>query len=214
MSRRVPDGLHWWEPDPDMPRDQQPPVRLELTVRDGGGPSSLAVIATLTGELKGWVLRGNLQASTSGLEVDQLVLQRGPDGATIGSKKLRSMGFGEVVDAAARMLEDARASVYLGPEWARRVRRPGRRGADPRVYAVLAARYVRALRASPKAPYREMVREAAARGEYETEVALRAAVRRARRLPEPVLTPAVSGRAGGELTEYGKQLAREMGEEV
>ena len=215
QSRAVEAGKdhRWWVIEGADGEATAPPLVLDYKLRESG-PASLAVVAELGGDLAGWILRATMRAAEPGPDFDLIELRRGPKGGQIGSRRLRGMGLGDVIDGLTRVLQDPRADVYLGAEWSKPLQRPGRRGTDARVYAVTAARYVRALRNSPRAPYKAMVDEAATRGEYETEVALRAAVRRARQLPDPVLTPATPGRAGGELTELGKRLAREMGEEV
>ena len=149
------------------------------------------------------------------LEVKAMELRPGPAADVASSRLLRTLGFGAIEDEVRRLLRTEAVDRFVGAPWAGGSRRrPGRRGADPRGYALLAARYVRALRSEPRAPYRRMVEELAAEGWHETEQGLRQKIRRARQLDPPVLTEASKGKAGGELTEHGRDLAREWGEEV
>ncbi len=117
--------------------------------------------------------------------------------------------------AIRHWLADPGLGVSIGQPWTQPKRRPGRGGTDPRVYAVVAARYVRALKVNPRAPYPVMVQEYLEKdGVFETESALKNKVYRARQGADPVLGPASDRKAGGELTETGRRLAREMGEEA
>ncbi len=173
------------------------------------------VVAFVDEVLDGWVLRAILEAGEDGPEIAAIELRRRPGGQPVGTRVLRRLGLGAAVSALNRLVSDpavARRLSSFGPGFAQAVRRPGRRGTDHRLYAVVAARYVRALGVNPRAPYRVMVDEARGRGEYETESALRSKVQRARSVG--VLTPAEGRKPGGSLTQYGEELAAEMGEEV
>lgn len=231
VGMRAPREEPWFEP-PFSDSPDGPPMRLDFICDDPGwveymrptaagggylpGPGGwkyerCAVVARV---LDGWLLRAEMVLDDNGAPVVSGIEMRPENGAAglVGANVLRQLGFGAVTDSVSRWLADPMVKRWIGNEWARTVRRPGRSGADLRNYAVVAARYVRACRVDPKRPYPVMVEEARQRGEYETEVALRSTVRRAR--SKGVLTPASGPRAGGDLTELGKQLAREMGEEV
>lgn len=179
----------------------------------GPGFEEMAVVASV---LDGWMMRVTMSPGQAGNhEVTGIELRPTPGAQVVGAAVLRGLGFGSIIDQAERLLRAPIVGRFVGAPWAMAtVRRPGRGGADPRSYAVLAALYVRALRTDPKAPYRKMVQDLADRGQHETEQGLRQKIRRARKLEPSVLTDTVKGKAGGELTEYGRRLAAEMGEEV
>lgn len=68
-------------------------------------------------------------------------------------------------------------------------------------------RYVAAL--GSESAVRTLVEEEIAAGRHTTEAAVRANVNKAR--TRGLLTQAPSGRAGGELTDLGKQVLRDAG---
>lgn len=199
-----------WEHGPFSATEGGVDFRLEF-VREGTEWLEAAAVARV---LDGWVLRARMRPGDDGPEVYSVELRSLPDAQTVGTRVLNRLGFGAVADAASRWFADPVLGQIVGPPWTREVRRPGRGGADLHKRAQVAARYVRALESDRRRPYVVMRREAKERGEYVTEQMLRATVHKARRSKPYLLTAAEPGKAGGELTELGKRLAREMGEEV
>lgn len=170
-------------------------------------------VDALPAQLDGWVLRAELEPSEDGPVVVGIELRPGPGAQLVGSRVLRRLGFGAVIDAGGRWLTNYTvATKHLGERWASPVKRPGRGRQDSRLYARWAARYVRALAAGDGRPVKRLVEEAAVDGEHVTEAQVRAYLTRARRLG--LLTAAEPGRGGGELTALGRKLALEVGEVV
>ena len=199
-----------WEFGPFSATEDGLEFRLEF-VKEGTDWREAAAVARV---LDGWVIRARMRQGDNGPEVYNVELRALPGAQVVGTRVLNRLGFGAVADAASRWFADPVLGEIVGPPWTREVRRPGRGGADLHKRAQIAARYVRALDKDERRPYVVMCREAEARGEYVTEQALKATVHKARRSKPYLLTKAEPGKAGGELTELGKRLAREMGEEV
>lgn len=197
-------------------RPGEPSMRLEF-FREAGLPypetdafdQAFAVV-----QLDGWRVRIELDPGRPDM-VGRIEVTPDPDEQSSASSILRRLGLGGVEDALRRWLTDPTLVPAVGRPWTNPRRRPGRAGTDPRVYAAVAARYVRALAESPRAPYRAMVEQYEAEGVYVTEAALRAKVYKARNLRDgPLLTSTDERTPGGELTKRGRRLAAEMGEEV
>jgi hypothetical protein len=149
----------------------------------------------------------------SGPVVVNVELRASADAELIGSRVLRSLGFGTVLDEATAWMNEIGMNRILGDRWGKPPRRPGRGGRDRSFYAVWAARYVRASRSHPRSPVKQLVADEAAAGRHATEAQIRGYLGRARREPR-LLTEAGVGRAGGDLTELGRRLAAHAGEEI
>lgn len=129
------------------------------------------------------------------------------DGPALTARQLRRIPVGELVDAARRYIRSdalARLRPLLPHDtpgtWAyefEQAPRPGRRGRGDRFYAEVAALYVRALdRPAP-------VKQVATWLKYSTS-RVRDLLHEARR--RGLLTGSPRGRAGGELTQRGRDL--------
>jgi hypothetical protein len=183
-------------------------LEIEYAVADGRR-GEVVRVAAVAAVADGFVVRAHYRLGATGpWKVEYLH----PDGLELTERMRRQLGLGRVMEEVERWRSDPRiVKHFLGTEWGRAVRRPGRRGADLHYYAVIACRYLRACAESPQAPYPTMLVDGRS-DPGATKEALRSAVRRAR--ATGVLTPAEGKKAGGALTELGERLAREMGEEV
>lgn len=178
------------DPEGDLRAARQ--ALAEALVRPGRFDAPLLRIRLQRGD-DGSILR-------SGFEVDD------PTGS-ITTRWLRKLGNSAALSRVDEVIEGALVGEYLGEEWRRRVRRPGRSGRPDAHYAEWAMRYVAAL--GSESAVRTLVEEEIAAGRHTTEAAVRANVNKAR--TRGLLTQAPSGRAGGELTDLGKQVLRDAG---
>ena len=138
----------------------------------------------------------------------ELVVRPGTD-ARSDSDPLRRLNLGLLRDQLNAWLRHPFVVGHLGRALAVPRRRPGRRGSDPVVFAVWAAKYAQALKVDDRRPGRVIVEQATAAGEHVTLRQVNNAVRRARDLG--MLTHAPVGKAGGELTAVAKGLLHDNG---
>jgi hypothetical protein len=196
-------GFGIWPRWPDSSSAQAWPMRLEFAF---GMRGPVTAVVNL-----GDGLIGRFEFDRAEAPIWRLVIEPTSD-ADPSAAGLKRFNLGRVlaqVDEWVRHPYVVRArggDVASAPR-----RRPGRRGADPLEYAVIAASYVAALGTHPTDPARALVNQAGECGEHKTLTDVRNAVRRARALG--MLTePPVRGRAGGELTARATDLLRSAGQ--
>ncbi|MFN8019841.1 MAG: hypothetical protein U0P45_17235 [Acidimicrobiales bacterium] len=126
------------------------------------------------------------------------------------SPTLKALRWGRVGE---RIIGDIKVGATAEPHgpfgsWANSfmaIPRVGRGRRPDRPYAEVAARYVAALEADPRAPIRHMLEtEGIEAGGIETESSLRAKLNKAR--VRGLLTKAPAGKPGGELTDKARRL--------
>lgn len=207
----VADGSpHWgeaWEDGPLSWGVGEVPMRIEYDVDSSG---ELVVVADV---LDGtWRLRLRLAPPADNPQVVEISLRPAGDvpqrHTAIGTRLIRRLGYGDVLEELDRWFSDAMIARRLGEAWSRPVARPGRRGRAAVEYAVWARDYVTALEADPGRPIRWMIEKAAEEGVTRTEPEIRWYLTEARR--RDLLTPAPRGRAGGQLTPLAKQLLDQL----
>lgn len=151
-----------------------------------------------------WELTARYRRTDEGPILEHLQLRPATKDADIlGSKLLRRLRLGAVVDEFAELLKDPLVQSYLGEEWHQRPVRPGRAGTDDLFYAQWAQRYVDALAVAPDRPIEHLVESA---DEHLTPAQVRAYLNKARSDSRQLLTKAPPGKAGGELTDRAREL--------
>lgn len=181
------------------------PMRLECDLNDADHSiSNVAVVARVLGGR--WSLRAFLVANDQGPEFTAIELRPADTSDVLGSRLLRKLGFGEVVEEASRWLNDDGVGGFFGDEWVKPLPRPGRRGRSDVFYARWAQRYVDALAQNPKHPIKHIVDTATEPGTTASQVRWYLTAARERNL----LTEAPAGGAGGELTDKARLLLTQV----
>lgn len=180
--------------------------RLEVDSRALTKPEGQSTIDAVAKRDDGWVIAVTYSLGDDGLVLGPIRLLP-PDGTpgTAGERVLRGLGFGRVTKELEAYLQDHLVLRHLGPRWRAKRLRSGRSGTPDMVYALVAQRYVEAMKAAPRSPVRHMVDNST---EHETEAQIRWQLNQAR--GRGLLTAAPPGRPGGGLTPKAKKLLRNL----
>lgn len=197
--------------DPETWATDVPNEGVKLYVLGQPGDADAVDVVTLA--QPGWAMRIRLVPSGAESQVVDIQLRALDQAAgPPGSKLLRSLGYGAVVDAAeAALREPLTAWSMLGPQWPGPVKRPGRKGKSDLEFIPMAKRYVDALEVAPRSPIKQIVTDLAAAGEHATDHEVSSQVNEAKN--RGLLTRGRSGVAGGEWTDKGRRLLAQLGME-